>query len=111
MRHEIHRRTISTSRWRELGFQITINSSNHDRALGIVIDASGDEVFLSGSDLETSSKAHFAADIKEKGKVLVPGRLLAEITRSLPNKPISISLDGSRVLVTSGSAKFTHPTL
>ena len=79
--------------------------------LGIVIDASGDEVFLSGSDLETSSKAHFAADIKEKGKVLVPGRLLAEITRSLPNKPISISLDGSRVLVTSGSAKFTLPTL
>ena len=41
--------------------------------LGIVIDASGDEVFLSGSDLETSSKAHFAADIKEKGKVLVLG--------------------------------------
>jgi DNA polymerase-3 subunit beta len=79
--------------------------------LGIVIDASGDEVFLSGSDLETSSKAHFAAEIKEKGKVLVPGRLLAEITRSLPNKPISISLDGSRVLVTSGSAKFTLPTL
>ena len=79
--------------------------------LGIVIDASGDEVFLSGSDLETSSKAHFTADIKEKGKVLVPGRLLAEITRSLPNKPISISLDGSRVLVTSGSAKFTLPTL
>jgi DNA polymerase-3 subunit beta len=79
--------------------------------LGIVIDATGDEVFLSGSDLETSSKAHFNADIKEKGKVLVPGRLLAEITRSLPNKPISISLDGSRVLVTSGSAKFTLPTL
>jgi DNA polymerase-3 subunit beta len=79
--------------------------------LGIVIDATGDEVFLSGSDLETSSKAHFAADILTKGKVLVPGKLLAEICRSLPNKPITIALDGSRVLVTSGSAKFTLPTL
>lgn len=79
--------------------------------LGIVIDATGDEVFLSGSDLETSSKAHFAADILTKGKVLVPGKLLAEICRSLPNKPITITLDGSRVLVTSGSAKFTLPTL
>jgi DNA polymerase-3 subunit beta len=79
--------------------------------LGIVIDATGDEVFLSGSDLETSSKAHFAADILSKGKVLVPGKLLAEICRSLPNKPITIALDGSRVLVTSGSAKFTLPTL
>ena len=79
--------------------------------LGIVIDASGDEVFLSGSDLETSSKAHFAADIKEKGKVLVPGRLLAEISRSLPAKPITFNLEGSRVLVSAGSAKFTLPTL
>ena len=79
--------------------------------LGIVIDATGDEVFLSGSDLETSSKSHFAADIVTKGKVLVPGKLLAEICRSLPNKPITIALDGTRVLVTSGAAKFTLPTL
>lgn len=79
--------------------------------LGIVINASGDEVLLSASDLETASKSHFTAEIKEKGKVLVPGRLLAEICRSLPNKPITFALDGSRVLVTSGSAKFTLPTL
>lgn len=79
--------------------------------LGIVIDATGDEVILSGSDLETSSKAFFKADISKPGKVLVPGKLLAEISRSLPNKPITIALDGSRVLVTSGSAKFTLPTL
>ena len=79
--------------------------------LGIKIDATGDEVFLSGSDLETSSKAHFAADIATKGAVLVPGKLLAEICRSLPNKPITITLDGTRVLVTSGAAKFTLPTL
>jgi len=79
--------------------------------LGIVIDATGDEVILSGSDLETSSKAFFKAGISQPGKVLVPGKLLAEISRSLPNKPITITLDGSRVLVTSGSAKFTLPTL
>ena len=79
--------------------------------LGIKIDATGDQVILSGSDLETSSKALFNADIFEKGAVLVPGKLLAEISRSLPNKPITISLEGSRVLVTSGSAKFTLPTL
>ena len=79
--------------------------------LGIVIDATGDEVVLSGSDLETSSKALFKADISQPGKVLVPGKLLAEISRSLPNKPITITLDGSRVLVTSGAAKFTLPTL
>ncbi len=78
--------------------------------LGIVIDASSD-VTLSASDLETSAKSSFTAEIKEKGRVLVPGRLLAEISRALPNKPVSFSLDGNRVLVTAGSAKFTLPTL
>ena len=78
--------------------------------LGIVIDAS-EEVTLSGSDLETSAKAKFKAEISQKGKVLVPGRLLAEISRALPAKPVSFVLEGSRVLVSAGSAKFTLPTL
>ncbi len=78
--------------------------------LGIVIDV-GNEITLSASDLETAAKSSFNADIKEKGKVLVPGRLLAEIARSLPNKPVSFVLDSNRVLVTSGTAKFTLPTL
>ena len=78
--------------------------------LGIVIDVSN-EVTLSASDLETAAKSSFNADIKEKGKVLVPGRLLAEIARSLPNKPVAFVLDNNRVLVTAGTAKFTLPTL
>jgi len=78
--------------------------------LGIVIDASK-EVTLSASDLETSAKSSFNADIGETGRVLVPGRLLSEISKNLPNKPVSFNLDGTRVLVTAGSAKFTLPTL
>jgi len=78
--------------------------------LGIVIEVA-DEITLSGSDLETSAKAKLKAEITQKGKVLVPGRLLVEISRSLPAKPITFNLEGSRVLVTAGSAKFTLPTL
>ncbi len=79
--------------------------------LGIDIRVENKEVFLSGSDLETSSKSHFSADVNETGRVLVPGKLLAEISRALPNKTVTVQLDGSRVLVTSGTAKFTLPTL
>ena len=78
--------------------------------LGIVIDAQKD-VTLSASDLETSAKSSFNAEIKEPGRVLVPGRLLTEISKSLPNKTVTFQLEGSRVLVTAGSAKFTLPTL
>ena len=78
--------------------------------LGIVIDVQ-DEITLSGSDLETAAKAKFQASISQKGKVLVPGRLLAEISRALPAKPVTFNLEGTRVLVTAGSAKFTLQTL
>lgn len=78
--------------------------------LGIVIDVQKD-VTLSASDLETSAKSTFDAEIKETGRVLVPGRLLSEISKALPNKSVSFTLDGNRVLVTAGSAKFTLPTL
>ncbi len=78
--------------------------------LGIMIEVT-DVITLTGSDLETSTKAILHAEITSPGKVLVPGRLLAEIARSLPQKPISFTLDGTRVLVSAGSAKFTLPTL
>ena len=78
--------------------------------LGIMIDVT-DSITLTGSDLETSTKATISADIATKGRVLVPGRLLAEIARSLPTKPVTFLLEGTKVLVTAGSAKFTLPTL
>ena len=78
--------------------------------LGILIDVDT-SITLTGSDLETSTKAILKADVALKGKVLVPGRLLAEISRSLPAKPITFTLEGNRVLVTAGAAKFTLPTL
>lgn len=82
--------------------------------LGVVIEAKKDQknsIHLAGYDLETSAKAEVNADVKEEGKVLVPGRLLSDITKSLPNKPVTISLDGNRVSIVSGSAKFALPTL
>lgn len=78
--------------------------------LGIMIEVT-DTITFTGSDLETATKAVLHADISAPGKVLVPGRLLAEIARALPQKSIAFTLDGTRVLVTAGSAKFTLPTL
>ena len=79
--------------------------------LGIMIEADGNKLVLSGSDLETASRATTEAEVATSGKVLVPGKLLADISRSLPNKPVTIQLDGTRVLVNAGSAKFTLPLL
>ena len=79
--------------------------------LGVLIKADKKGIHLSGYDLETSGKAEVAADVKEEGTVLVSGKLLSDIARALPNKPVTFSLEGNRVSVISGSAKFALPTL
>jgi DNA polymerase-3 subunit beta len=51
------------------------------------------------------------ADIREPGRALVSGRLLAEIARSLPDRPVDVASDGSKVTLTCGSARFSLLTM
>ena len=50
-------------------------------------------------------------EVADPGTVLVSGRLLADIARSLPARPVDIASDGSKVVITCGSARFTLQTL
>ncbi|HEV2371905.1 MAG TPA: DNA polymerase III subunit beta [Streptosporangiaceae bacterium] len=74
---------------------------------GMRLAASGSELSLSSFDYDLSAQASIEVSCEEEGTVLVPGRLLAEITRSLPARPVEISTDGARVVVVCGSATFT----
>ncbi len=79
---------------------------------GILLEVTGDTLVVAGFDYEVSTRAEVAVDnTGDDDRVLVSGRLLAEITRSLPAKPVDISTDGSRVTIAGGSAKFTLPTM
>ncbi|WP_372592883.1 DNA polymerase III subunit beta [Actinotalea sp.] len=73
-------------------------------------DSSG-VVQLSSFDYEVSARSEIAADVSEPGTVLVSGRLLAEIARALPAKPVDLALDGTRVVVTCGASRFTLLTM
>jgi DNA polymerase-3 subunit beta len=79
--------------------------------LGILLKAEGSQLHLSAFDLEVSGRSQVPADVTDPGTVLVSGRLLVEIVKSLPNKPVEIRLDGSKVSVICGSSRFTLPTL
>ncbi|WP_067598276.1 DNA polymerase III subunit beta [Nocardiopsis listeri] len=82
---------------------------------GILLDAGETDgrqrVRLSGFDYEVSTQVSVDVDIEEAGKTLVPGRLLAEITRNLPPQTVEIATDGPKAVVTCGSAKFTLNTM
>ncbi|NYG59406.1 DNA polymerase-3 subunit beta [Nocardioides daedukensis] len=74
---------------------------------GLLIEASHEGLVLSTFDYETSARATLKADVAEEGTALVSGRLLADICRSLPNKPVEMTIDGNRVSLTCGSARFS----
>lgn len=68
-------------------------------------------VELSTFDYEVSARSEVEAEVHEAGTVLVSGRLLAEISRSLPDRPVTLQLDGTKVVISAGPAKFTLLTM
>ncbi|ARZ69077.1 DNA polymerase III subunit beta [Streptomyces sp. HU2014] len=78
---------------------------------GLLLKAEDGSLSLSGFDYEVSARVSVDADVEEDGTVLVSGRLLADICRALPNRPVEISTDGVRVTVVCGSSRFTLHTL
>jgi DNA polymerase-3 subunit beta len=78
---------------------------------GVLLTGSDDGLTISGFDYEVSAEAQVAAEIASPGSVLVSGRLLSDITRALPDKPVDFYVDGNRVALTCGSARFSLPTM
>jgi DNA polymerase III subunit beta len=67
----------------------------------------GAELTLSSFDYDVSAQASLPVTVEEEGDVLVSGRLLTEITRSLPPRQVDVRTDGSRTVLTCGSAQFS----
>jgi len=79
---------------------------------GVRIEADAQGVInLASFDYETSARSEIPAEVAEPGTVLVSGRLLAEISRALPNKPVDVALEGNKVIVTCGASRFTLLTM
>jgi DNA polymerase III subunit beta len=71
----------------------------------------GDDLTLSSFDYDVSAQATVPVITEEEGSALVSGRLLAEISRSLPGRPVQIASDGGKAVLTCGSATFTLLTM
>ncbi|MFE2290727.1 DNA polymerase III subunit beta [Streptomyces sp. NPDC012389] len=78
---------------------------------GLLLKAEDGALSFSSFDYEVSAKVSVDAEVDEDGTVLVSGRLLADICRALPNRPVEISTDGVRATVVCGSSRFTLHTL
>lgn len=74
---------------------------------GVLLEATDDgSLTLSAFDYEVSARITVAAEVSEAGTSLVLGRLLADISRNLPGKPVDVATEGAKVQVTCGSSRF-----
>ena len=78
---------------------------------GGLLTGTDEGLTISGFDYEVSAEVQIPAEIASPGAVLVSGRLLSDIVRALPAKPVDVSVEGTRVALSCGSARFSLPTM
>jgi DNA polymerase III subunit beta len=83
---------------------------------GLLLQAAADGLSLACYDYEVSARIRVPAEVAEAGTALVPGRLLAEITRSLPALPVEVAdgddpQDSGDLVLACGPASFSLVTL
>lgn len=78
---------------------------------GVLLHADGSRLTLSSFDYEVSARTSVAADVAASGSALVSGRLLADIAQRLPQHEVTITLDGSSIVVKCGTATFSMLTM
>ena len=79
---------------------------------GILITAEG-EPRLRATDMELGLDVGLDGEVADTGSVVLPGRLLVEVARSLPDGPVSLELREAErdVEITAGSSRFHLRTL
>ncbi|GAB3148568.1 DNA polymerase III subunit beta [Micromonospora sonneratiae] len=78
---------------------------------GVMLRVAEGSLHVSGFDYEVSSQVTVEVQADADGAALVSGRLLAEITKALPAKPVDIAAVGAHLELVCGSARFTLPTM
>lgn len=75
---------------------------------GIQLRAEAGQLHLAATDMELSLRTTLDATVEGEGSVVVPGRLLLDISRSLPDNEVTIEHrpEEAIVVVTSGTANY-----
>ena len=75
---------------------------------GIQLRAEGSQLHLAATDMEVSLRAAVDAQVSDEGTVVVPGRLLLDIARSLSDGEVSLEHhpDEAVVVVAAGGATY-----
>ncbi|MFD3536303.1 DNA polymerase III subunit beta [Streptomyces sp. NPDC058664] len=73
---------------------------------GLLLESAAGRLRVSGLDHEASARVELEADTDVEGRVLVLGRRLLDICKVLPWGRVEFAVEGARLSVTSGDARF-----
>lgn len=77
----------------------------------MVLTADDEGVELAGFDYEISTRVRISAEVISPGRVAVAGKLISDITGTLPAKPVELTVDGSVLVMLCGSSRFELPLI
>lgn len=83
----------------------------HPIMAGIKLETLDGELLVSASDYDTSMSVSVDAHGANEGTALVSGRLLANIAKTLPIKPVYLRSEGSAVTLRCGSVRLSMPMM
>ena len=72
----------------------------------LLLEADGDGVRISGTDLDTGVSVRVPGEVEEEGAITAPAKKLQEIARELPSHPVEISTRGEIVSLHCGKSRF-----
>lgn len=79
---------------------------------GLLLEADADQLTVSAFDYDLSVRGHTTADIAEPGRILLPGRVLAEVAKSLPTISfVELAANDREATLTCGRSEFALPTM
>ena len=78
---------------------------------GILITAANNTLTFEAFDYTTSAHLDVDASIETEGSVLVSGKMLADIARTLPAAPVTLELENSKLTVSCGRSRFHLATM
>jgi DNA polymerase III subunit beta len=78
---------------------------------GVLMEVADGALSVTGFDFEVANRIEVPVTEKAGGKVLVSGRLLAEIARALPPKDVRVAVEGNRLSVRCGNSRFALPLM
>src|SRR5262249_13218845 len=93
------------------GRAVTSRGSSLPVLSGIRFELTGDQLRLTGSDLDTTILAEQSVSGEGDGVAVIPAKLIGEIARALPPGRVEVAVEGEDAVITGGRAEFSMRTI